>query len=295
MNSATVVHAARRLLDARLFDLAGTTVTLGTLLTVATIVLLTMYLSRLLQRGLRGAFSRRGLRREGTVGALSSLVHYVVLVVGFGIAAQTLGIKLSTLFAAGAVFAVGLGFAMQNIAQNFVSGVILLVERSIKTGDVLDVGGTVVRVVETRIRSTIVRSRDGEELIVPNSLLVQSTVKNYTLKDASYRLRVPVGVVYASDMDLVFSVLQQAANSVPWRLAEPEPMVLMTAFGDNSVNFEVAIWMDDPWSARPAQSKLHKAIWDAFKQHQIVIAFPQLDVHFDPPVNEQLKCLASAR
>ena len=119
---------------------------------------------------------------------------------------------LEALFAAGAVFAIGLGFAMQNIVQNFVSGVILLAERTIKPGDVLQVDGRFVKVRHMGIRSTICRTLDEEEIIVPNATIVQSTVTNYTLQDSLFRLRCTVGVVYGSDMVLVKNTLQRAAQ-----------------------------------------------------------------------------------
>jgi potassium-dependent mechanosensitive channel len=119
------------------------------------------------------------------------------------------------LFAAGAVFAVGLGFAMQNIVQNFVSGVILMVERTIKPDDVLEVEGDIVRVQKMRIRATMVRTRNEEELIIPNSTLVQGAVKNYTLTDSRFLLGTVVGVTYGSDMQLVREVLTRNHDRVP--------------------------------------------------------------------------------
>jgi small-conductance mechanosensitive channel len=202
------------------------------------------------------------------------------------VALQTAGIELGALFAAGAVFAVGLGFAMQNIAQNFVSGVILLVERSIKPGDVLSLQDETVRVIQMGIRATLVRTLDEEIMIVPNSSLVQSTVKNYTIKDSLFRVRVTVGVEYGSDMARVRKTLEAASQQMDFREANHEPVVLMDDFADSSVNWEVSIWIADPWTARRIRSHMREAIWTAFKQAQIVIAFPQLDVHFDTPINE---------
>ncbi len=129
------------------------------------------------------------------------------------VAMRTTGIRLDALFAAGAVFAVGFGFAMQNIAQNFVSGVILLFERTIKPGDVIEVGGQIVKVQQMSIRATIVRTLDEEDVIVPNSSLVQSNVKNFTLEDNIYRVRVTVGVSYSSDVPKVKAALEGCARS----------------------------------------------------------------------------------
>lgn len=283
-------------LDFKLFEIGGTPLTLATLVTVLLVVVFTFVVSRGIRTAATAAFQRRGVTGSGTVAAVNRLIHYVVLFVGLGIALQTAGINLSTLFAAGAVFAVGIGFAMQNIAQNFVSGVILLVERAIKPGDVLRIEGKVVRVQEMGIRATIVRTRDGEDLIVPNAILVQSTVVNYTLRDSQYRVRHQVGVTYNSDMERVRAELERVAAAVAerWGVDEPAPQVLLIEFGDNSVVWEVGVWMKDPWMERPALSELSTAVWEAFHRAGIVIAFPQVDVHFDPPVANGLARLAAA-
>jgi small-conductance mechanosensitive channel len=279
----------RQFLATELFDIGTTTVTVATALTVLFMLVATVWLSRISQSAVQTLLERTRVDRR-TIGTTKSLIRYVVLVVGFTVALQTAGIDLTTLFAAGAIFAIAVGFAMQNIAQNFVAGVILLAERTIKPGDVLEVEGRVVRVEAMGIRSTIARSRDGEELIVPNSILVQSTVKNYTLADAYYRMQVSVGVVYRSDMSLVRRTLEQTAAKIAekWGVSHPAPLVVMAGFGDNAVEFKVAIWMSNPWQWLPAVNDLHEAIWWAFHESEITIAFPQLDVHFDSQVTEKL-------
>jgi potassium efflux system protein len=275
------------LLDRTFVTIGGTRVTPSLLLTLVILAAGTLAASWILQR-----IVARGLRvlnvREGSVGASRRLTHYVVVAFGLFLALQALGINLSTLFAAGAIFAIGIGFAMQNIAQNFVSGVILLLERSIKPGDVLEVEGQFVRVEEMGIRATIARTLDEEEIIIPNYSIVQSTVKNYTLQSSIYRLRATVGVVYSSDMALVRRTLERVAAAAPWRNTSKEPLVLMAEFAASAVVFEVSVWIDDPWRLRRTRSDLHEAIWWAFKEAGITIAFPQLDVHVDRQVVEAL-------
>ncbi len=285
-------QSLRAALDIRLFEIAGTTVTVATLVIIALVLLVTVVVARLLRRLVERSLGARGVK-PGQAGAIGALLRYVILVVGLGVALDTAGVQLTALFAAGALFAVGLGFAMQSIAENFVAGIILLAERSIKPGDVLEVEGRVVRVLEMGIRASIARSRDGEDLVIPNATLIQTTVTNFTLKDSTYRIKAPVGVVYGADMTVVRTTLEAVATEVSERYAVPEttPQVLMTEFGNHAVNWEVAIWINDPWRARPAVSALYEAIWWAFKQRGIVIAFPQLDVHFDPSVTEGLERL----
>lgn len=281
-------------LDHRLVEVSGTTVTVATAATAVLVVLVSLWLSRLARSGLRRVLQARGAQDEHAFGTLATLLHWIILFSGFGMALDTVGIDLAALFAAGAIFAIGLGFAMQNIAQNFVSGVILLTEQAIKPGHVIEVEGNVCRVLRLGIRATIVQTRDGEAIIVPNSILAQSAVKNYTLDNSQYRLKAVVGVVYASDMDQVRQLLVDCGDAVEWRNKDIEPQVLLVDFGDNAVIWELAVWMDDPWRARMAKSKLNQAIWDSFKAAEVVIAFPQVDVHFDEPVAKGLARLAGA-
>ncbi len=280
------------ILDFQLFVLSGTAVTVGTAVTALFIVLASFIISRILQRTIDRTL-RPHVIREGSVQALQRLVHYTAMIIGLAVAFDTVGISLSALFAAGAIFAIGLGFAMQNIAQNFVSGVILLLERSIKPGDIIEVNNTVVRVDEMGIRAAIVRTLDDEELIVPNSLLVQATVKNFTLGDSQYRIRVPVGVTYGSDLTVVRDTLEQVARDADWRLSTRDPVILLTSFGSSSVDFEVSVWITSPWDARRVRSQLHYDIWWALKEAGVTIAFPQLDVHFDPPIMDSVRALTT--
>ena len=278
----------------QLFTIGDTPVTVATLTTGIAVIVGAYILSLLLQAAMRRGLASRGLTVDGSAGVLVRLLHYLLLLTGVAVALHTAGIELAALFAAGALFAVGIGFAMQNITQNFVSGIILMIERSIKPGDVLEVESRVVRVLVMGIRSTLVRTRDDEELIVPNSALAQSTVKNLTLKDSLYRLRIGVGVTYGSDLALVRSTLEQVGEAFEGRNRDKPPVVLLTDFGSSSVDYELSIWTNEPWKARIDCSRLREAIWWAFKEKRITIAFPQVDVHFDPPVTASLGGLAKA-
>lgn len=272
-----------------LFEVADTEITLEKLIWSLLFLVFTLAVSWVARRAIARAFRARGITDEGTVGVPQRLLHYAILIVGITIILHNLGLDLSALFAAGAVFAIAIGFAFQNIMQNFVSGVLLLLERAIKPGDVLSVDGTMARVVHMGLRSTVVRTLDEEELIVPNSNLVQSTVQNYTMRDSLMRLRAPVGVTYSSDVDRVFEVLAEAAASVPGQVQGHRPVVQLTLFGSSSIDFEVSIWIDKPWNQRRLRSQLNHAMWRGLREAGIVIAFPQLDVHFDEQVVEKLR------
>jgi small-conductance mechanosensitive channel len=274
-------------LNSPLVTISGSAVTPSTIAVFALIVAVSWGLSRLARRATARSLKARQVD-AGTVAITQKLLHYGVMAVGLAVALDNLGVNLAALFAAGAVFAVGIGFAMQNIAQNFVSGLILLVERSIKPGDVVEVEGRVVSVSKMGIRATVARTRDEEEIIIPNSSLVQNSVKNYTYQDSLYRLRTEVGVTYGSDVAQVLEVLEGTAKAVEWRIPTREPVVFLKEFSDSAVTFEVSVWMNDPWTAPRARSTLNQSIWWALKEAGITIAFPQLDVHFDDEALERL-------
>lgn len=274
-----------------LLTISGTEVTLFSISIFMLVIILSILISLVLQRAFKGALASKFKRREGTLTALLRLINYSILLIGFAIALQNVGINISALFAAGAVFAIAIGFAMQTIVENFVAGVILMIERSITPGDVLEIEGNLVRVINMGIRTTVVESTRREELIIPNSIFSQSIVKNYNLLSNQFRLSVTVGVSYGSDMKKVFEVLDETARSMPWRVQGEEPLVRLLDFGDSAVDFGVLIFTDEPWLQRRYMAELRKAIWFAFQDADITIAFNQVDIHFDPPVTHAFEGL----
>jgi small-conductance mechanosensitive channel len=277
------------------FEIGAVQITVGSALAALVVVMATIWLSRAFERATERGLRLTKVSDPGTVAVTGRIVHYVILVVGFGLAVEVIGFDLTALFAAGAVMAVAIGFAAQNVLQNFFSGIILLSEGAIKPGDILEVEGQVVRVTRMGIRSTVVRTRDEEEVILPNTLLAQSSVKNYTLQDSLYRLRTKVGVSYASDMKLVRETLEKAAAALPQSRGDHAPVILMAEFGDSSVVFDVSVWVDDPWPTLATRSALNELIWWALKDAGITIAFPQMDVHLDREIVDQLGSGASRR
>jgi small-conductance mechanosensitive channel len=279
-----------------LFRIGDTAVSFVTLASMLLTFMAMLALSWLVRLGVRRALRKGSIEAAGgDLGVADRLIHYGFILVGLTLALHLAGIKLGAVFTAGAVFAVGFGFAMQNIAQNFVSGIILLIERTIKPGDVLEIGTSIVKVMKMSIRATIVRTLDDEDIIVPNSTLVQSNVKNYTLEDNLYRVKVMVGVSYDSDLKLVREVLEKTTAEVTWRDPAYPPRVLLLHFGVSAVEYETSAWMHEPFNYRIASSDLREKIWVAFKRAGIVIAFPQLDVHFPRGLTASLPLEQSSR
>lgn len=231
-------------------------------------------LQRALHRKVKG-----GELDVGTAGRLAAFFNYGLMGAGALLALQVTGIDLGGLFAAGAILAVGLGFALQDIVQNFVSGLIVLGERQIREGDILEIDGLVVRVLRLGIRTALVETRDGVEIIVPNGTLAQSSIRNFTLHEPEYRIRTTVGVAYDSDPVLVRQALMEVGTRCPGRLPAMPPRALLIEFANSSVNWELAVWVADPWDARFLLSGVNEDIWTTFRARGISIAFPQLDLH----------------
>ncbi len=256
-------------------DIAGARVTVASLLLALAVVLVGFVVASLLAKRVRGTKDSHEHRWRGTV---AQVVGYGVRLAAITVALQIAGVDIGSVLAAGAVVAVGIGFAMQKVAENFVSGVILLAERSIREGDIIDFDGRIARVRHMGIRATVVETLDDEEIIVPNSILAQSAIKNLTLTEPLYRLRVRVGVAYSSDLAMVEELLRSTARAVAWREPSREPVILLADFASSSVDFEVCVWTQDVWALRRSQSELRKAIWRALQEAKVVIPFPQLDV-----------------
>jgi small-conductance mechanosensitive channel len=227
----------------------------------------------------------RRLQRQDTGGAQAiqsyrRIVQAVVWVIGGAIALHTLGIDLTHMFTAGGLFAVALAFAMKDLAENLVSGLLLRLGGEIKHGDVLRTeDGEIVQVKKIGSRTSIVRTKEEADRIIPNAALAQNAISNYTHGDSLYRLETTVGVAYESDLRKVRTTLETVCEHLDWKSAQKQPLIQLLDFGDSSVVYRVLVWIEDPWISGRLRSELNEAIWWALKDVGIVIAFPQLDVH----------------
>ena len=212
--------------------------------------------------------------------AISQIASNVILVVGIFIVLQNTGIHLEALTVFAGAVGVGIGFGLQNITSNFISGLVILAERPITIGDRVEVAGVTGQVQKIRARSTVVVTNDNITTIVPNQKFIDSPVTNWTYGDPRVRFRVPVGVAYGSDVELVRRKLIEAGEENPHVLKDPAPSVFFKAFGDSSLDFELVVWSDE-MSHRPARfrSDLNFAIDRKFREAEIEIPFPQRDLN----------------
>jgi potassium-dependent mechanosensitive channel len=266
------------LMSIPLFDLGGGTLTLSSvvvgLLVLGAFRVLAEVLGRMVARGL----AARGVD-PGTQFALQKIIRYVLFVIGALVALNTVGIQLDAVFAAGAVLAVGIGFGLQNIVQNFVAGLILLIERPIAVGNFVKIGDAFGSVVDVGMRATRVITRDGVTIIVPNSELVSAQVVNYSVPTPVRRVKVTVGVAYGSDPEAVRAALLASCARVPGVLEVPSPEVWFEDFGGSSLDFAVLAWIGVPRDDLRVSSQLRFAICEELARAGLSIPFPQLDLH----------------
>jgi small-conductance mechanosensitive channel len=211
--------------------------------------------------------------------SLATLVRYGLVVVGILAAVESLGFDLTTLKIGLGALGLGIGFGLQNVVNNIVSGFIILFERTVKKGDMIVVGGTDGRVISIGLRSSVVRTRSGHEIIVPNSDLVTHPVTNFSFHDRLVRVDIQVGVSYSADPHQVRDLLLQAAREEEKVLPQPPPEVLFMEYGESSINFELRVWIDDPWQIPQVRSTLYFSIWYELKRANIEVPFPQRDLH----------------
>lgn len=208
---------------------------------------------------------------------LSNIALYVAAVV---IGLNIVGLDLTSLAVFSGALGLGIGFGLQKVVSNLISGIILLMDKSIKPGDVIAVGDSYGWVNSLGARCISVLTRDGKEHLIPNENLITQTVENWSYSDRKVRLHIPIGVSYNSDIHQVRELLLQAVDEHARVLKIPEPRCLITGFGDSSIDFEIRAWIFDPQEGLSnLKSDLFFRVWDLFKEHNIEIPFPQRDIH----------------
>ncbi|MDZ7639752.1 MAG: mechanosensitive ion channel [Bryobacterales bacterium] len=212
--------------------------------------------------------------------ALARVASYSVFVVGLVVGLQSIGLNLNTLTVFGGALGIGIGFGLQNLTNNFVSGLILLAERPVKVGDRVEVDGLNGDVVRIGARSTWVRTNDNVVIIIPNSDFTENRVTNWTAHERRVRFSVPVGVSYSSDPEQVREILMKAAVDHPDVLTAPAPDVVFVGFGDSSLDFELRVWTETKVQVpKILRSDLYFRIFRAFRDNGVEIPFPQRDLH----------------
>lgn len=282
--AGTVVEFSLDSLRKPLFEINQVPITTLSILRFAIILLVAWLLSVLLRNGLRKLARARGREYDGPLFIVRRVLHYLIIIIGFMVALSFIGVDVSKFALIASALSIGIGFGLQNMINNFVSGIILLFEKSLKIGDFVELAsGVTGEVRQMRVRSTVITTNDNVDIVVPNSEFVSGRVVNWTMREAYRRIRIPFGVAYGTDKELVRRILIEAAEKVPYTLVMPnrKPQVWLTGFGDNALNFDLVVWLTPDAVKRPGAVHAHYC-WEietALRLHHIEMPFPQRDLH----------------
>ena len=254
-------------------------ITVGLLIGVGGIIYGSFLVSWIIQKLLVDEVLFKRRVEMGVRHSIARLAHYAVMLFGFLLALSTLGFEISKITIMLSALGVGIGFGLQGIVNNFVSGLILLFEQPVRVGDTIEIDGKWAEIKNIGIRATTVQTFDRADLIIPNADLISNQVTNWTLRNRLARLIIPVGVAYGSDVSLVMETLMECAGSDPKVANFPAPKVLFLSFGDSSLQFELRVIVRDFSDRIEVKSTLHQEIDRRFREAKIEIAFPQRDVH----------------
>jgi potassium efflux system protein len=273
-----ILHGLRDILNASL-DIGNVSISLGDIIAFVAAVWLATLASRFTRFVLEEDVFPRLYLPRGVPGAISKISHYIIVGLGILIAFTAAGIDISNLTLVVGALGVGIGFGLQNIVNNFVSGLVLIFERPVKVGDTIEVEPLIGTVRHIGIRASTVRTFEGAEVIVPNGDLISGRVVNWTLSDQQRRVDVNAGVAYGSDPNRVIEILLEAASQHPKVLKHPEPFVLFKGFGESSLDFTLRFWTPEFAEWLNVQSDVTLAVHDGLYAAEIEIPFPQRDLH----------------
>jgi len=266
--------------NTELFSLGETTFTFKIFFLLIFSLFLLFYLTAKIRNLLVNKIFPRYNLEIGISQSIGTLLRYILIILGLIIIFQTTGIDLSAIGLLIGALGIGIGFGLQNIVNNFISGIIILFERPVKVGDRIEIENLAGNIVSISARSTTIITNDNIAVIVPNSDLVSTRVINWSHNNRSVRLNFPVGVSYKEDPEKIRNILIEVANENPGVLQTPPPDVLFEEFGDSSLNFHLRVWTDE-YSDKPKvlKSQLYYAIFKKFKEENVEIPFPQRDIH----------------
>lgn len=268
-----------QLLTTKLFEFGGKPFSLSTLVQLIFLILIALLIARTVSEWMKRKLLVRFKFDRGSREAIASVTHYVLAIIGFFIVLQSAGINLSSLTVVAGALGIGFGFGLQNLASNFISGVTLLFDQPIKVGDFIEVDSLLGTVEKISIRSTVVRTLDGVSAIVPNNRFIENNIINWSYQDPKCRIHIPVGVAHNSEPILVTEALLAAAHKESRVLSNPAPKVWFKRFGEEALEFELLVWIDNPPETDPITSTLNFLIEAEFRDRSIEIALPQRDVY----------------
>ncbi len=278
-----------------LFEIKGQPVQISQVIIALFFLSVGVFVSRWLTHRLRRYLLSHSHVDKSAIVLLESITFYTLIIIIVLSTLQMIQIPVAMFAFLGGAIAIGLGFGAQNIFNNFISGLILMIERPVRIGDLIEVDSKLGRVLDIGARSTSIKRVDGAEILMPNSTLLESNVTNLTLSDNRYRTKVGVGVAYGSDVQKVSDILSEILHDHSKILAKPASEVFFSDFGDNALIFKVLFWVEvvQMIELRKIESEVRFEMERRFRENAIVIAFPQRDLHFDGQTPLNVRVLKS--
>jgi small-conductance mechanosensitive channel len=268
------------LINSPLITLGETIITPWSIFYFVLLILLLIYVSRKIKNWLVKSVLVKSNLDSGTINSIGTITRYLIILLGLFIILQSMGIDLSTLTIIAGALGVGIGFGLQNITNNLVSGIIILFERPIKVGDRIQVEDIVGDVVRISMRATTIVTNDNISIIIPNSDFISNRVINWSHNDRNVRINIPVGVSYSEDPQQIKQILLSVAADNKLVLSKPEPDVIFIEFGDSSLNFKLRVWTSEMiQKPKILISDIYFEIFKRFHDEGIKIPFPQRDIH----------------
>ena len=265
----------REILDFKLFTVGKADISVSSLIFLVIFILALNFIVKIIRK----LIYRSQKLDESKKFTIFSLIKYVLYVVGFILGMNMIGINVSVLMGASAALLVGIGLGLQNIFSDFVSGIVLLLDSSIKVGDIIEVDNLVCQVKEINLRTTTVLTRDDKYVILPNTFLTKNNLFNWTHSNLNSRFDIQVGVAYSSDVQTVMDILKSVTAANPKVVKTPEPFVRFNDYADSALIFNVYFWSSDPFRVENLKSELRVKYFEAFREQDIEIPFPQRVVH----------------
>ncbi len=267
----------KRILDFEIFHYGDYSLKMSKLVIILVIAATTYFILWLIKKALYA--KKFGKVDAGTTYAIYQIIKYIIWIIAIGIILESIGIKVTLLLAGSAALLVGIGLGLQQTFNDIISGIILLSERSIKVGDVLEVDGDVVKIQSIGLRTSKALNRDEISIILPNSLITTNKVVNWSHQSNRTRFRIEVGVAYGSDVDLVIKILEESAREYPDIIGKESVEARLMNFGNSSLDFHLLFFSKNIFRIHKVKSDIRRIICKKFEENNIVISFPQLDVH----------------
>ncbi len=269
----------RQALNFELFSIGSYSLTIGQVLFLVVVFLATHLLLLVIRASIYR--SKKLLRAgEGSKHAMYQIIRYFIWIIAVIIALESLGLKVNILLASSAALLVGMGLGLQQTFGDVVAGFILLIEGTVRVGDILEIDGNVVQVREIGLRTSKVINRDNIMIIMPNSKMVNDKVINWSHQVKDTRFRINVGVAYGSDVDLVIRLLEESAAEHPQNKEDTTPVARLIDFGESSLDFELLFFSDELFRIEQVTSDMRRTIDRKFRENRVTIPFPQRDLHF---------------